>query len=296
VQFVPTGGDGTIAGCPCEGWGAGVSGGTFDGVTGFADQSTGVGGLFNVTFSSDATTATSTVTLRQGGTDVMQVTQFYHPSSVANLYQVDVTLKNLTGDVLGAGSDGIRYRRLMDWDIPPTQFDEFVTIQGWPADNLLATTDDGFQGADPFSSRGGLSCPSNANFADCGPDDHGALFDFGFNALDAGASRTLTIFYGAATDKTNALAALSAVGAEVYSLGNCDPASDRSCTSSGEPNTFIFGFQGVGGTPVPPPTSTAPEPGTLLLLGSGVMGLVGMKRRRRLALAAAAARPAGQLL
>ena len=56
----------------------------------------------------------------------MRVTHDYHPSAAnANLYEVSVTIEN-TGSV--AFTD-LRYRRVMDWDVEPTAFDEWVTIQ-----------------------------------------------------------------------------------------------------------------------------------------------------------------------
>ena len=69
---------------------------------------------------------------------------------------------------------------------------------------------------------------------------------------------------------------LAAVGAEVYSFGQCNPAS-TACGSLGDPMTFIFGFAGVGGTPV----GTIPEPGTLALFGSGLAGAIARRYRRR---------------
>lgn len=276
VQYVPTGFDGTSPGCLCEGWGAGVEGGT----SGWASFDNG--GVNNVTvqsFTSTPTTATSVVRV---GSE-LEVTHAYSPSATPNLYQVVVTITNITDGTLGAGDRPIRYQRSMDWDIGPTEFNEFVTIQGAVgAANVIGDNNNGFDvpdiALDPITN----GCPQlTGNFTRAGPCDHGANFLFGFNSLAAGSSRVFTIFYGAAANRANALAALGTVGAEIYSLGECNPAGSPDCLADGTPNTFAFGFAGVGGTPLPPP-SVVPEPGTLLLTGSGLFGLgVAVRRRRR---------------
>ena len=279
VRFL-TGGkeyESTADGCKCEGWGAGVAGGTSDGV--FGQSSVDNGGDVGVTgqsFASTATTATSVVTI--GG--VMRVTHEYLPSSSPNLYAVKVTIENLTGSELGVGTHGIRYRRVMDWDIEPTAFSEFVTLHGTGATNLLHTSDDGFEDASPFASLGtGLCAPVDADFANQGPCDHGALFDFGFPALAAHDSRVFETFYGAAATNTDMLAALSAVGAEVFTTAHCNPARDA-CTAGDANRTFAYGFKGVGGTPLPPSTTT-PEPISMVLMGTGLVGLAAARRRRQ---------------
>jgi uncharacterized repeat protein (TIGR01451 family) len=237
LHFIPTGNDATSPGCLCEGWGAADAG---SGVSGYANVSSD-GGANNMTlesFTTTPSTAVSVVNIQ----NTLRVTHDYHPAAgVPNLYEATVTIQNVTA---GSLSD-IRYRRVMDWDIEPTAFSEFVTIEGGNAANLQFDSNDGFASANPLSTRSNLG--STGDFTDVGPSDHGALFDFGFGALAAEQSVTFRIFYGATPTETAALEAINAVDAEVYSLGQ--PSTPDGPTL-GTPNTFVFAFRNVGGTPI----------------------------------------------
>jgi hypothetical protein len=258
VTYEATGNDGTRAGCQCEGWGAGVAdpGGN---ISGSANNDwTGPGGLNLdlVSFTSDASTATSVVTID----DELRVTHAFAPSpATPNLYEIKVTLENIGT----ASLPDVRYTRLMDWDVEPTAFSEFVTIQRGttpaPAGDLILSNDNGFADSDPFADHSPLDPASeNADYTDKGPDDHGALFDFSFGALPVGESKEFSIFYGAAGTETAANSAISAAALELYSLGQPDGGQ-----ATGAPNTFIWGFKAVGGEPVIPPTlELTPETAT----------------------------------
>ena len=262
LMFLTTGNDSTSPGCLCEGWGAADAG---TDVTGYANISSdgGVNNMVLESFSSTASTALSTVNIQ----DTLRVTHNYHPAgATANLYEATVTIENLTEAAL----TDIRYRRVMDWDIQPTPFAEFVTIDGGTATNLLFDSNDGFATANPLGARTDLG--STGDFVDQGPADHGALFDFGFGALPGGESLSFNIYYGAAADEAGALTAINAVGAEVYSLGQ--PSTEDGPTL-GTPNTFVFAFAGVGGDPIFSPiavddTLTVAEdtPGSLNVLAN----------------------------
>jgi hypothetical protein len=258
LTYLPSGGEALAPGCDCEGWGIidlsntankfGVSppGGnsTVNAANGTATitvSGTGTNGASN------GNAAISTVDIVMGGNPWAQVKQDFHPAAATKyLYEDSVTIKNTGASAIG----NLGFRRAMDWDVPPTAFNEYVTIQGWPAANLLHSSDDGFHSLDMTDSLVGSGIQPNTedkNFVNSGPDDHGAAFDFSFGSLAAGASKNFKIFYGAAGDPATALGALQSVGAEVYSLGmpsNFAPSDPQ----FGTPNTFIFGFAGVGGT------------------------------------------------
>jgi len=268
-------GDALIPGCMCEGWG--VAG---NGIAGYANISTdgGVNNLVLDSFTSTPSTAISQVHLNT--LPDLQVTQSYAPSAGApnQLFEDQVTITNNGNGTI----NDVRYRRVMDWDVPPTEFSELVTIGGLPAANLLYSSDNGFETANPLGTRSAIDAGTvNTNFVDNGPHDHGALFDFGFGGLGAGESKTFSIFYGATYNEPDAYTALGNVGAEIYSLGQSSGRNDAGVPNwiSGEPGTYIFAFKGVGGTPITP--SHAPEPCSLALLGLGVAGLAAKRRNRK---------------
>lgn len=268
LRFNPTApADVLSPGCDCEGWGA------KDGVTnvwGGADADRGgpLGTITLVSFSSTATTATSVT--RIGTT--MEVTHDFKPASgSSNLFQVDVTIRNISAANITA-----LYRRVVDWDVPPTTFSELVTIQRGTSTRITFTSDDGFATPEPASGTPSIRFTGNATRS--GPDDHGALFDFNFGTVAPGGSVSFTIFYGAAANRAAALGALAAVNAEAYSFG------EPSNTPDGTPNTFIFAFAGVGGTPIASLLNPSiPTVGTAGLVGLAVLlaGFAATRVRRR---------------
>ncbi|HEX2854152.1 MAG TPA: PEP-CTERM sorting domain-containing protein [Opitutaceae bacterium] len=270
--------DATAPGCLCEGWG--VSG---NGVAGYANVSTdgGVNNLTVDTFSSTATTATSNVHVTSLPT--LSVSQVYTPATEAGasdvLYKDTVTITN-TG---AATITDVRYVRVMDWDVPPTEFSEYVSIVGTASTTLLQRShNDGFETANPLVNGSPITASTlNSDFTDLGVLDHGAYFRFGFGNLAAGESKTFSIYYGAAFSETQALNALGAVGIELYSLGQ---SSTPNGPDLGLPYTFAFGFKGVGGIVVVPPgpeSGAVPEPGTYGLIGAALLGAAVYFRRRQ---------------
>lgn len=262
--------DATSPGCLCEGWGVSVNGTT----SGYAnvDSDGGAVNLSVSSFSATANSATSVVTLTS--LPGLKVTHAYSMADKAPsvFFKDVVTITNNTG----AEVTDLKFVRVMDWDVPETEFNEYVTIKGVGTTTLLERShNNGFNTANPLGGDASIDpATEDVDFTDAGPKDQGAYFRFNFGSLADGESYTFTTFYGAAGSESAALAAIGAEGIELYSLGQSNGGQ-----RTGEPATFIFGFSGVGGTPVEPPNGV-PEPGSLALLGVALAGLAASRRRR----------------
>jgi 5-hydroxyisourate hydrolase-like protein (transthyretin family) len=257
----------TEPGCVCEGWGVAID----DEISGFANNALGSGGIEVENFIGEdgGTEAISIVKILgddghhsngngHGRDDaVARVTHHYAPSSdTDHLYEVTVTIENLSNEDF----DSVVYRRVMDWDITPTVFHEFVTISGTAStDRLLNSGNNGFLTGDPLVNdpEDFVIFPEDVSTAylqdldHSGPADHGSVFDFEAGPIARGESATLTIFYGNAPDEAETLDALVAVEAELFSIGQSTIDSyteDERPDIEGEQGpTFAFGFAGVGG-------------------------------------------------
>ena len=251
--------DATSPGCLCEGWGVAANG-----IGTSANEFLGIVGLTVDSFASTTSTATSMTSMT--ALPGLTVEHVYQPSASSALFEAVVTITNSTG----AEATDVRYTRAMDWDIPFDEFNEYVTIIGTgTTTDLLYSDDNGFSDTNPLALRSPLGgCGTTVDFTDCGPQDHGALFDFGFGKISDGTSKTFSIFYGAAASESAALAALGTIGAELYSFGQ-----ESGDPTGGTPATFIFAFKGVGGDVLEPPPGDVPVPGTLALFALGLLGL-----------------------
>jgi hypothetical protein len=273
-------GDAISPGCACEGWGItlGSGGTTF---STFANQSSGSNGFGGGnSFGFTGSTASSSVNMQ--GLPVA-IRHAYGPSLAPDVFQVQVTITNNGVSTL----DNLVYRRVMDWDVPPTEFNEYVTHSGVTANlvanggNVLYASNNGFASSDPLTAPDSLGPvatyqnPStyistiNTDFNKAGPYDHGSVFDFSFGQLAAGSSRIFNIYYGSAANEASALSKISGLGVNLYSLGQSSVgySGGGGIEGSGEEGsggaeaggmgssgdnpadhpTFIFAFGGVGG-------------------------------------------------
>ena len=235
---VSSGLDGLRAGCACEGWGVAD---TTTGLSGWANQGKGTSpNTALLSFTSTASTATSVVDVGQR----LRVTHDYHPAAASSsAYEAVVTVRNTS-----TATQQVRYRRVLDFDVEPTSFNEYVTMKAPSGTPVVFTSNDGLASGDPLagpSDRG-----ATGSFTDHGPKDQGALVDLALGSLAPGEARSFTLYLGASTSAANALSALSAVGAATYALAK---PSGTSGLSLGSPTTFFLGY---GRTSAP--VNTAP--------------------------------------
>ncbi|MBT6140465.1 MAG: hypothetical protein HOH72_00555, partial [Nitrosomonadales bacterium] len=261
--------DATTPGCLCEGWGAGFIDRVGRQSHGRANQS--VGGVQNIevkSFVSDETSITSTVWIKDSlGQPVLEVTHRFGPAAKApgTLFQSLVTMTNISGDTL----NDVRYNRTMDWDVPPTEFNEYVTIKGAAASaaspntpKILYSGDNGFMRPDPFISSRSYGSYRNRDVDRGGPTDHGFTATFSLGDLLCGEAHTFMIYYGAAADRPTMEAAFVTEDVPLYSIGESADRKNGVLVSPSDVS-YGFGFKGLSGSAIAPslPTKTAILPG-----------------------------------
>ena len=255
--------DATAPGCLCEGWGVAVTDPFSNRVAGWVNESSGSGGLTGGVFGSTTTTASSFIQLAAYPVGIQH---FYGVSLAPNVFQGNVTITNSGTDTV----TDVVYRRVMDWDVPPTEFRDYVSHFGVasnlePTGNVRFASNNGFVTSDPRVGPGEIfpGGSINVDFFQQGPADHGSVFDFAFGDLAPGESRTFNIFYGAAADLAGAQAAIALLDPDVWSFGQSTASGPAPANDS---PTFLFAFGGVGGeepgtTPDDPVLPFVPAPG-----------------------------------
>jgi hypothetical protein len=229
------GGDATYPGCTCEGWGLMVTGPSGMASGGANSSVGGVFGLTGGTFSFNATSATSSIGLSNAPISIVHQ---YGPSGVADIFVGQITITN---NSLTDTFSNVTYRRAMDWDVPPTEFNEYVTHQGIEQNlttnggKLLFASNNGFAAptGDPGEIYAGGSATGttiNTDFFQYGGADHGSVFDFDLGTLAPGQSTLFNIYYGSRANLTDAYQGLfdlsitsdlngTAAPGSLYSLG-----------------------------------------------------------------------------
>mgnify|MGYP000524728471 CR=1 FL=1 len=258
--------DATTPGCLCEGWGAGAVDKHGRQSHGEADEAVvGVRNLEVKSFVVDATSIESIVWIKDHlGNPILEVKHVFGPAALRpnELFEGLVTMTNISGSTL----TNVRYNRTMDWDIPPTEFSEIVTIVGAAASAASATKprvyksgNNGFRNPNVFGRSYTRGMSENQDKERFGPRDHGFTTTFDFEDLICGESHTFKIYYGAAETRSLIEAALTEEGVSIYSLG--EPNNRRTSSKV----TYAFGFKGVSGTALAP---TLPE--KIAILPGGV--------------------------
>ncbi|MED3087775.1 hypothetical protein, partial [Bacillus toyonensis] len=167
----------------------------------------------------------------------IKITHNYIPSVSSNLYLIEVIVENIGETPIG----DLKYRRVMEWDTPPTVFSEWVEIHVDSAPNFLQASNEGFNTVDPLVPLfGTLIDPGDSDYFD-GPLDQGAAFDFGFGQLLPGQFQKFQLFYGAAETRNEALNALNLVMADAWSIAYPNTSTNEPAIDG--PNVFIFGYK-----------------------------------------------------
>lgn len=251
VRYQPTGTEGVHHGLiPWEGWG-------------LADLHTGdsASALFRYALGAmhvdsydvdneDGETATSVVTLMRNdlgsqtsfGAEVpfARVTHRFTPTAHPSVYRVAVQAENLTDDDMLP-----RYRRVVDWNVPPTVFDEAITSSYGSYDSSsdrVRINATGVFHPNPLLRPPAAAAGPTTNLI---PRNGGAIVDVA-TAVDApippGGVFEFEFFYGAATSESAALDAIGTVGGNAYVLAK---PSNESGLNSGTPLTFFLALGGV---------------------------------------------------
>ncbi|MES2155016.1 MAG: PKD domain-containing protein [bacterium] len=251
VYYDPTGDEGMDCDFEGEGWGVTVAGqnvAAYKNTAGYTNNCVGVSAFppTDVTFTSDATTAESVVVINN-----LIMTQKYEPfPGVPDVYQDHITMKN---DSPSFTLTNVLYRRVMSWGSAGVNDDSTLeTIDTIPSGSFgpspIVATRIASASTCPVPTYGFVSLGSGPNsgsnipLIDQGPADSAMVWDFNFGTLAPKASRTFTLYYGAAPTRPAAMADLAAIGALIFNV-------DRShlCAAACAANLDVTFFMAFGG-------------------------------------------------
>ena len=251
--------DATAPGCQCEGWGVGGVDKFGRQFHGYANASSGISNVTVKSFTFDLTSIESITTINDSaGNPALEVKHVYGPSPIATdtLFEVTISITNIAGYKI----TDVRYNRSMDWDIPPSEFNEVVSAVGVDASvatgklpRVLMSGNNGFMRPNPFNTAGSHNRgKGTGDFERYGPRDHGFTATFGFGELLCGENHNFISYYGAAENRPTLEAALASESIPLYSIGESNPASSSDVS-------YAWGFKGVSGTALAPtlPTKSA---------------------------------------
>jgi hypothetical protein len=228
-------------GCLCEGWGAGIRRGDLG--TEFEDEcGSQADTKMNIAldrFSVHDANKEATSEVYCGVQKKLKVRHQFRTAKdrrgCDGAYEVKVTIQNRACDSV----KDVIYRRVMDWDIDPSKFNELVTIQGTSKSDVLElSTNNGFCDMNPSSScestGSSIDAPSNnSDFVDLGPEDHGATFQINLGELKKDEAVIFRFFYGYFRSESEAKKCIKAGKMDLYSFGQ----------DKDEQNTFLFGVR-----------------------------------------------------
>jgi hypothetical protein len=203
------------------------------------------------------------------GPNTASISSFLNPGS-GNLLQIDQNYSFVAPNVLSintkltnvsAATQAVKFSRNTDWDIAPTLFNEIITVNPLvgPVSNASFS---GFENPNPLVPYHSSSGPGGGTF---GTGDLGAAYQLSFT-LGSGGTTAFTSFYALNTigqTEAGLRTQLAGLGATFIATGR----------NSGPPVNFAALAFG--------PATALPIPGTLSLLGIGLVGLVASSWRRR---------------
>jgi hypothetical protein len=206
-----------------------------------------------------ASSGTVTNNIGSGAMTLVQTYSF----AADNVVKIQESITNNTGS-----AQTVLFQRDVDWDVYPTEFDEVTTIPGSPPAPVSNDSYYGFENPDPLVGYSDSGYPGGGTQ---GPEDLGGGIAIDLGTLAAGGTDTFDYYYGISnTDQSE-----SGLVSEIQGLGAnfvvATDSSDGSCPTCGTNSAAIaFG-----------PSTAVPEPITLVLFGSGLLGMGYVRRRTR---------------